>query len=336
MPWMTLAPPADNPWMTSVMDTSTAPVTVEASYSYSPGEAMAASVSVDTGPRQRVLSTDEDDQEVKEPAQASGPPLTSEEKEELHLRNECRPCAYFHNKEDGCRLGDKCQCCHLCPPDEIRKRKKARKKQAKELRVQAKGEAEICLELRGQFKKEWQIFSTPDNSEINLQAVASFLKSINLHEAAESTPVKALATLLTYIKGDMGGLEVKESLLEGAGRGLFSMRKFFPGDLICVYSGELVPLVRVMRGEVLTDYLMGGFGLYSIDAANHPAVKARYINDNFELGSHNVKFVKLKLQRRALVIALREIEPGDELYAFYGEGYWRKRGLEPPLQPSMN
>merc|ERR1719421_643221 len=72
---------------------------------------------------------------------------------------------------------------------------------------------------------------------------------------------------------------------------------------------------------------MGGFGLYSVDAAQHPEVLARYINDNFEAARRNAKFVKLKPKRRALVVATRDIAAGEEIYAFYGEGYWRARGL---------
>jgi len=45
-------------------------------------------------------------------------------KQIAHFRGECKPCAYYHNKEDGCRLGDECIFCHLCGPEEIKKRKK--------------------------------------------------------------------------------------------------------------------------------------------------------------------------------------------------------------------
>eukprot|EP00929_Paragymnodinium_shiwhaense_P083025 TRINITY_DN4406_c1_g1_i1.p1 TRINITY_DN4406_c1_g1~~TRINITY_DN4406_c1_g1_i1.p1 ORF type:complete len:133 (-),score=27.28 TRINITY_DN4406_c1_g1_i1:109-507(-) len=43
----------------------------------------------------------------------------------LHLSGECRPCAYFAFKTDGCRLGDDCQYCHLCTRRDIRKWKRA-------------------------------------------------------------------------------------------------------------------------------------------------------------------------------------------------------------------
>lgn len=50
----------------------------------------------------------------------------------VHLRHNCQPCAYFHNKIDGCRRGPECKFCHLCPADEIKKRKKLKIKALKE------------------------------------------------------------------------------------------------------------------------------------------------------------------------------------------------------------
>jgi len=51
-----------------------------------------------------------------------------------HLRQDCQPCAYIHNKIDGCRWGLDCKFCHLCPSYELKKRKKQRVKALKEER----------------------------------------------------------------------------------------------------------------------------------------------------------------------------------------------------------
>lgn len=45
-----------------------------------------------------------------------------------HLRGECKPCAYFMYKIDGCRQGDDCEFCHLCGKGELKKRRKERRK----------------------------------------------------------------------------------------------------------------------------------------------------------------------------------------------------------------
>eukprot|EP00929_Paragymnodinium_shiwhaense_P083024 TRINITY_DN4406_c0_g3_i1.p1 TRINITY_DN4406_c0_g3~~TRINITY_DN4406_c0_g3_i1.p1 ORF type:complete len:125 (+),score=43.15 TRINITY_DN4406_c0_g3_i1:73-447(+) len=44
---------------------------------------------------------------------------------EMHAAGDCRPCAYFALKADGCRLGDDCSHCHLCTRKDIRKWKKS-------------------------------------------------------------------------------------------------------------------------------------------------------------------------------------------------------------------
>ena len=36
---------------------------------------------------------------------------------------------------------------------------------------------------------------------------------------------------------------------------------------------------------------------------------------------------------RALVVALRDIEPGEELYVDYGTGYWRRKNGTEAVQP---
>jgi hypothetical protein len=53
---------------------------------------------------------------------------------DLHTRGTCSPCAYLYHKNDGCRLGEDCKFCHLCPVGELKKRKKIRMKAVKEKR----------------------------------------------------------------------------------------------------------------------------------------------------------------------------------------------------------
>mmetsp|Transcript_18637 Transcript_18637/g.43572 ORF Transcript_18637/g.43572 Transcript_18637/m.43572 type:complete len:350 (+) Transcript_18637:37-1086(+) len=50
-------------------------------------------------------------------------PRPKTEAELRHERGECRPCAYFFYKKDGCRLGNNCEFCHVCPRGEGKKKK---------------------------------------------------------------------------------------------------------------------------------------------------------------------------------------------------------------------
>jgi hypothetical protein len=66
--------------------------------------------------------------------------------------------------------------------------------------------------------------------------------------------------------------------------------------------------MEAMRTEDKS-YMMGGFGLnVHLDAADCPDSMGRYINDPRNEGFINVRFVKLKTEQKALIIALRDIQ----------------------------
>ena len=79
-----------------------------------------------------------------------------------------------------------------------------------------------------------------------------------------------------------------------------------------------------------------------VDAARHLGYLARYINDDIGGGddggggNRNVKFVKDASARSATVQTLRDIAAGEELYAEYGEGYWRHRGTTSGVGSTVN
>mmetsp|Transcript_74207 Transcript_74207/g.206249 ORF Transcript_74207/g.206249 Transcript_74207/m.206249 type:complete len:176 (-) Transcript_74207:68-595(-) len=62
-----------------------------------------------------------------------------------HLSGNCKPCAYYFQKEDGCRQGTSCPFCHMCPPGEFKKRKKNKLKlmRAEARRLRAKEEEAV-------------------------------------------------------------------------------------------------------------------------------------------------------------------------------------------------
>jgi len=59
----------------------------------------------------------------------------------LHSSGQCKPCAWFW-KPESCQWGAECQHCHLCPIGELRRRKKERQAEAKELKKEAAALAE--------------------------------------------------------------------------------------------------------------------------------------------------------------------------------------------------
>jgi len=60
------------------------------------------------------------------------------EHEQKHMRGECRPCAYYLKKADGCRQGAQCGFCHLCPEGELKARKKEKIRALREQQKLAK------------------------------------------------------------------------------------------------------------------------------------------------------------------------------------------------------
>lgn len=86
-------------------------------------------------------------------------------------------------------------------------------------------------------------------------------------------------------------------------------------------------LLQMMRLKDKT-YVMGGFGLNChIDAKDSLDCFGRYINDGMQPEFQNARFVKIKHLKRANVISLRDIHAGEEIFASYGNVYWRGKEL---------
>jgi hypothetical protein len=152
------------------------------------------------------------------------------------------------------------------------------------------------------------------------------------------------------------GVEVRPSRIDGAGDGLFTTRRFVVGEVLGLYYGRVLSLVEATRLSN-RDYLMGGFGLNAhvdVRAASRLALPsrlpqspvatpqarfaldapARYVNDHFDRDCLNARFVKSRAERRARLVATRTILPGEEVYAAYGQAYWRARGIDPLGPPA--
>jgi hypothetical protein len=117
------------------------------------------------------------------------------------------------------------------------------------------------------------------------------------------------------------GLQVGESLIPGAGLGLFSTRAREKGELLCRYHGTLLRTCEALR---LADksYLMRLGPQCYVDARDHVDVLCRYMNDCRNRRGYNVAFQKLPDEGCALALASRDLAAGEELYVDYGKWYW--------------
>lgn len=120
-----------------------------------------------------------------------------------------------------------------------------------------------------------------------------------------------------------GGLVVQQSHIPRAGCGLFAARAFRAGQCVCDYTGDLLRTAEAFRMPRRDKhYLMRVGPQCYVNAARNRLWLARYINDCRDSTLYNVEFVKYPALRKAVVVALRDIDPGEELYVNYGRWYW--------------
>mmetsp|Transcript_13978 Transcript_13978/g.21760 ORF Transcript_13978/g.21760 Transcript_13978/m.21760 type:complete len:94 (+) Transcript_13978:212-493(+) len=70
-----------------------------------------------------------------------------------------------------------------------------------------------------------------------------------------------------------------------------------------------------------------------IDLREDVNTLARYINDCRNPKYYNVSFEKRPDEGKALVVATRDIEKGEEVFVDYGRMYWAGAGFKPSVLP---
>jgi glycosyltransferase involved in cell wall biosynthesis len=123
-------------------------------------------------------------------------------------------------------------------------------------------------------------------------------------------------------------LIVSQSLIPGAGLGLFARVALGPDTILCDYTGDVrngKQIARAIEAGHCNDYLLKLEDDMFVDPLHHPDVKARYINDAMDPEKNNCIYVLDPPNKKALVVSTRCIYPGEELYVSYGSNYWRSR-----------
>ena len=131
---------------------------------------------------------------------------------------------------------------------------------------------------------------------------------------------------------DSSMVRVGKSTIPNAGLGLFADKDITEGERIrgATYGGRIMNFNEAKKIPMKEkDYVMALHLNVHVDAKEHYGYMARYINDTYKTEkSRNCKFLKMSVENRASVIAMRDIERGEELFAEYGSGYWRARNGE--------
>ncbi len=118
--------------------------------------------------------------------------------------------------------------------------------------------------------------------------------------------------------------------------GLFTRKAYHEGDLVCIYSGQVYRTAEAMRIPDKSYLMRLGEQCY-VDARTHgydggPPCLARFINDCINPAGYNVRFQKLPNAEPypcTHVIALRDLSPGEEVFADYGKRYWAGCAIKP-------
>jgi hypothetical protein len=130
-------------------------------------------------------------------------------------------------------------------------------------------------------------------------------------------------------------VRIKRSQLPKAGKGLFSLRTFTRGDIICEYEGEVVPWSECERRS---DDGHEGYAVFitknrCIDAFFTPWAAGRYANDARGIGrvsglrnNAHYEIQSRKGEKRVFIVATRTIRSGEEVFVHYGDDYWRYLG----------
>jgi hypothetical protein len=115
-------------------------------------------------------------------------------------------------------------------------------------------------------------------------------------------------------------LEVRPSLISGAGDGLFVTRDIACGEFLCRYIGTRKNLLDVLRTRDRTYLLMRHLNCF-LDCKPHPEVVGRYVNHHFDPHCRNVEFDEL--DGEIWYVATCDIRAGEELFVDYGSFYWQ-------------
>ena len=123
--------------------------------------------------------------------------------------------------------------------------------------------------------------------------------------------------------------EVRESLIDNAGLGLFAKKGMKENEIICSYEGTEITQEQLNNSYGDRDYVAsaycepGSAVLKFIDARGRDDCYGRYANDPLD-----DLIVNAKIQWREgkmVLVAMVEIEEGDEIYVSYSRDYWYSR-----------
>jgi len=123
-------------------------------------------------------------------------------------------------------------------------------------------------------------------------------------------------------------VEVRPSVVPGAGKGLFALERIEAGVTIGEYTGDIIhSLIKGLRLPNKDYIALTSNPAISIDALRRPEVMMRYINHHPQEEKRNVRY--RSEGTRKFVETIRVVDQDEELFADYSDIYRRLRGITP-------
>lgn len=123
-------------------------------------------------------------------------------------------------------------------------------------------------------------------------------------------------------------LYIKESQIPNAGNGLFTAIAIFKDEIICEFKGEILSPQEAKEREKKGQYK---YFVSLLDGSTMDSIKAKcfakYANDPNGLIKSKFKIntmITMDDQDAICLVAIRDIDQGEELFCSYGKKYWSK------------
>ncbi|RYY67211.1 MAG: SET domain-containing protein [Chitinophagaceae bacterium] len=127
------------------------------------------------------------------------------------------------------------------------------------------------------------------------------------------------------MKFDKKNLFVQTSNLPNAGNGLFTKVLIPKGTYIIEYTGKVTTWKDVDHEGGFNGYIYHLNRNHVINASKHKSALARYANDAQGIAkvkglTNNAVYEEEK--KRVYIKAIKDIQPGQEIFVRYGKEYW--------------
>lgn len=120
-------------------------------------------------------------------------------------------------------------------------------------------------------------------------------------------------------------LYISDSLIPGAGLGLFTQFAIAKGTRIVEYTGRIITWKEALATKKFNGYVFYVTSKHVIDARPYKKALARYANDASGMArtkglKNNATYVEDK--KRVFIEAIKDIPAGAEILIAYGKEYW--------------